>query len=315
MLNNFPTLSIAIPTYCRESVLLDTIRQLLDQTPCAKEILVLDQTPVHETETDQQLACWHTGGEIRWIRLSEPSQPGALNVALRDAVGDVVLFLDDDIRIDPGFLNAHLMGFREDQIWAVAGQVLQPGESPDVAYRYEPQSGPFADCGFLFRSAVPAIIENGMSGNLSVRRHRALQIGGFDENFLPPVAFRFDNDFCKRLVRAGGKILFEPQARIYHLRAARGGTRNNSNHLTSSSPEHGVGDYYFAMKHSVGVTRWRYVVRRLFREVRTRFHLRHPWWIPVKLLGELRAIRLANRLLRQGPALIDSAARNKGDLR
>jgi GT2 family glycosyltransferase len=312
MPENRLTLTVAIPTYCREQVLLDTVRQLLGQTPTALEILILDQTPVHEPETDQQLSAWHDAGLIRWMRLSAPSQPGALNVALREAAGDLVLFLDDDIRVDAGFLTAHLQGFHDQQIWAVAGQVLQPGEIPDVHYRHELGSGPFTDCGFLFRSAVPAIIENGMSGNLSVRRDRALQLGGFDENFLPPVAYRFDNDFCKRLCRAGGKIQFEPQARIYHLRAARGGTRNNSNHLTSSSPEHGVGDYYFAMKQSAGMARWRYVVRRLFREVRTRFHLRHPWWIPVKLLGELRAIRLAHRLIRQGPALIDATTINRG---
>ena len=302
------TLSVAIPTFCRELVLLETIRQLLEQTPAPCEILVLDQTPIHDAETDRQLEHWQSVGQIRWIRLKEPSQPGALNVALQEASGDLVMFLDDDIRVDPGFLAAHIFGFQDQQIWAVAGQVLQPGESPDNLYRHLPQTGPFADCGFLFRSGNPVTIENGMSGNLTVRRMRALQIGGFDENFLPPVAYRFDNDFCKRLCHAGGKIKFEPQARIYHLRAQRGGTRSNSNHLTSSSPEHGVGDYYFAMKHSVGITRWRYVGRRLFREVRTRFHLRNPWWIPVKLLGELRAIRLAYRLFRQGPVLVNATS-------
>ncbi len=35
---------------------------------------------------------------------------------------------------------------------------------------------------------------------------------------------------------------------------------------------------------------WKYSVSRVFREVRTRFHLTHPWWIPVKLVGEARAL-------------------------
>jgi GT2 family glycosyltransferase len=306
-------LTIAIPTLCREQVLLDTLGMLLAQNPAANEILVLDQSQCHELATETQLAAWHAEGCIRWIRLAQPSQPGALNVALREAQNEFVLFLDDDIRIEPGFLAAHMNGFRSDEIWAVAGQVLQPGENPDREYQHHTQTGPFVDCGFRFRSAQPAIIENGMSGNLCVRRNRATLLGGFDENFLPPVAYRFDNDFCKRLCRQGGRIAFEPSARIYHLRAPRGGTRSNSSHLTSSSPEHGVGDYYFAMRNSTGAEQRTYVLRRLFREVRTRFHLKHPWWIPVKLLGEIRAIRLAAQLIKQGPRLMDGAFFNAPD--
>lgn len=297
-------LSIAIPTLGREKVLLDTIQMLLDQSPAASEILILDQTPVHELATTARLSEWNSGGHIRWIQLTQPSQPGALNEAIRQATSEFVLFLDDDIRVEPGFLAQHVAGFVADDVWAVAGQVLQPGESPDLMYQHQSEVGPFADCGFRFRSAQAVFIQNGMSGNLTVRRGRAIQIGGFDENFLPPVAYRFDNDFCKRLCRAGGRIRFQPEARIFHLRAQRGGTRTNSNHLTSASPEHGVGDYYFAMVNSGGLAQWRYVFRRLLREVRTKFHLRHPWYIPVKLLGELRAIVLAARLSATGPKLI-----------
>jgi GT2 family glycosyltransferase len=120
-----------------------------------------------------------------------------------------------------------------------------------------------------------------MSGNMCLRREAALTLGGFDENFLPPVSYRFDSDFCKRLIRAGGKIRFEPSARIYHLRAARGGTRSVGCHLTSASPVHGVGDYYFAFRQGFNLATLGYVLRRPLREVRTRFHLRRPWWIPV----------------------------------
>ena len=49
---------------------------------------------------------------------------------------------------------------------------------------------------------------------------------------------------------------------------------------------------------------------RPFREVRTRFHLRHPWFVPVKLLGEMRALLLALRLWRQGPRLLPTKHTN-----
>ena len=137
-----------------------------------------------------------------------------------------------------------------------------------------------------------------MAGNLSVRRDRALAIGGFDPDFVPPVSFRFETAFAKRLVAAGGRIRFEPAAEVRHLRATRGGTRIHGNHLASASPLHGVGDYVYALKHGRGLERLGYIARRPFREVRTRFHLRHPWFIPVKFVGELRALFMALRLAR-----------------
>jgi GT2 family glycosyltransferase len=215
--------------------------------------------------------------------------------------------LDDDIRIGPAFLAAHYEAFDDPSIWAVVGQVLQPGEEEWVDYEHQRQYSPLADLDFPFRSGQRTFVENGMSGNLCVRREVALALGGFDENFLPPVSYRFDSDFCKRLVRAGGRIRFEPSARIHHLRAERGGTRTAGSHLKSASPVHGVGDYYFAFRQGMSPATLRYVLSRPLREVRTRFHLRRPWWIPVKLVGELRAMLMALRLLMRGPNCLESA--------
>ena len=86
--------------------------------------------------------------------------------------------------------------------------------------------------------------------------------------------------------------------------SSSGGTRSAGSHLDSASPRYGVGDYYFAMRQGAGWDCFSYCVRRFFREVRTRFHLRHPWYIPVKLLGELRAVRLAAQLYRREPKLL-----------
>ena len=303
-------ISVVIPTYGRERVLLEAIDQLLQQVPAAAEILVIDQTVEHEQSTDLRLGKWHSKDEIRWIRLDQPSQPAALNIGLQKATQPFVLFLDDDIRIDQEFMEAHYNAFDSEGIWGVAGQVLQPGEEEDEKCIYRLKPGLLVDVDFAFRTGRKRYVQNGMSGNLCVRRKRALQIGGFDENFTPPVSYRFDNEFCKRLCRAGGKIVFEPKARIYHLRAERGGTRTNSNHMTSMSPEHGVGDYYFALRVGLSSETLYYILRRPFREVRTKFHLCHPWWIPVKLVGEFRALILALLLLFRGPRYLHVSGLN-----
>jgi hypothetical protein len=146
-----------------------------------------------------------------------------------------------------------------------------------------------------------------MAGNLSMRRERVLQLGGFDENFVG-VAYRFETDLCRRLSRAGGRILFQPSATIRHLRFPSGGTRSHGNHLTSPSPAHGVGDYYFALRQGVSPSVLGYILRRPVREVCTRFHLRHPWWMPVKCLGEMTALLWAVVLALRGPRYAQTVA-------
>jgi len=337
-------ITVVIPTYRRDAVLVDSIRYLLTLDEPADELLVIDQTSEHDEETTARLAVWDQAGDIRWIRQAPPGVVGAMNRGLREARGDIVLFLDDDIVPAEGLVAAHRQAhLKHPEAWAVVGRVLQPEDCrPQTADR-RPQTdglcwinrelnelfelgedsqqavnpsflirairkirGSFAsesllrrDLGFRFSGTEPAWVENVMAGNLSVRREEALAIGGFDENFIPPVSFRFETDFAKRIVNAGGRIRFEPQASIRHLRAAHGGTRSQGSHLASASPLHGVGDYYYALKHGRGWERAWYLSKRPFREVCTTFHLRHPWWIPVKFVGELRALVLALRLCRE----------------
>lgn len=284
--------SICIPTYERGSVLVETLEALVGQ---AGELLVVDQTPQYPPDIAARLEAWNRSGAVRWIRLTRPAIPRAMNTGLQCARRPLTLFLDDDIEPQAGLVAAHAQGYAADQVWGVAGQVLQPGEAPGPPRSYT-RCGFRAYLDFPFHSNEPAVIANGMAGNLSVRRDRALQVGGFNESF-QGVAYRFETEFCRRLCRFGGEIRFDPAASIRHLRAQRGGTRSLGNHLTSASPDFGVGDYYFAM-HDGTVGAWAYALRRPWREIATRFHLRQPWWIPVKLLGELRAMRRAYALAR-----------------
>jgi GT2 family glycosyltransferase len=296
--------TVAIPTLDRGEPLVRTIEALLSQAVPAAEVVVVDQTRSHEPAVQEALARWHREGRIRWTRLERASQPHACNEALERATSPVVLFLDDDIVPDRELVAEHWRAHVEnEQAWAVVGQILQPGESERPTRARARPSGPLSDLDFAFNGAEPCWVENGMSGNLSVKRDRAMDLGGFDENFLPPVSYRFDSDFCKRVVAAGGRVRFHPSARVRHLRAPRGGTRVLGDHLASASPLHGLGDYYFALRRGRSPSVLAYVLRRPLREVRTRFHLRHPHAIPTKLLGEVRALLLALRLVRTGPRL------------
>ncbi len=299
---NRPHLSIVIITYNREQVLIDTINYLLPQVrACANfdEIIIVDQTAAHELETEKALNGWHDNGAIRWIRLPEPNLTGAMNRGLLETTSDLVLYLDDDIIPGDELAHNHLAAhIARPGVAAVVGQVLQPGESPEPLSYHPKGSRLERYMTFPFRSTIACPVENAIACNLSVNRKKALAAGGFDENFVPPVASRFESEFAKRLVDRGESLWFEPTASIHHLAASSGGTRSKGRHLNSGSPRYGVGDYYFAMLHGKRWDTLYYCIRRLFREVRTKYHLAHPWYIPVKLWGEFRAILQALSLAR-----------------
>ncbi len=305
--------SVVIPTYQREQVLLETVQVVLNQVPSPREILIIDQSPGHETSVAQQLQVWHEDGLIRWIRLAEPSIPKSMNHGLRLATQPIVLFLDDDLTAASTLVDWHWRTHQQfPEAVAVVGQVLQPGEVPRDAPAKEPRTGLRADLEFPFFRSEADWVSNVMAGNLSVKRDYALQVGGFDENFTG-VAYRFETEFAQRLIKGGGRIRFCPEASINHLRAARGGTRSTGSHLTSADPKYGIGDYYYAFLHGGTLEAWRYSVCRMFREVRTKFHLKHPWWIPVKLVGELRALRRGWKMARQKSSIASrQSAANTG---
>ena len=288
-------ITVAIPTYNRGAIVVDTVRRLLALDPPPDAIVVVDQT----AEGNVQLARLHDERRIRLIRLDAPSIPHAMNTALLAAATPLVLFLDDDVEPSPGLVAAHAEAHRREEVWAVVGQILQPGESP------APVDQPVDDLEFRFHASEPRFVGNVMAGNLSVKRERAIAAGGFDENFVM-AAYRFETDFALRLIAAGGKIWFEPRASLRHLKLASGGLRSFGDHRSSPSPAHSAGDYYFARFHR---RFWPHVARRLAKNIATRYHLTHPWMIPTKVVGELRGLLLARRLARGGRKLLDEARR------
>jgi GT2 family glycosyltransferase len=294
------TLSIVIPTYRREAILVETLRSLLALPERADEILVVDQTPAHEEATEQTLAEWEKESAIRHVRLARPSIPAAMNEGLRRSTGDIVLFLDDDIVPGEALIRGHLEAHLATGAEIVAGQVLQPGEE---AMALE------SDEAFRFCQSLPRWVDEFMGGNFSIRRENALRTGGFDENFVGG-GYRFERDFARRVLTAGGRIYFEPGASIRHLRAPHGGTRSYGDHLRSVSPAHSVGEYYDFLKWSSPRDLVRRIPGRLFRAIRTRHHARRPWWIPVTLAAEIGGLAWAAALRLRGPK--DLASRGTG---
>lgn len=290
------TLSVVIPSYQRNQVLLATLEMLLRLRPKPLEILVVDQTVTHFPEVEKRLVDLEQVQAIRRIRLPYPSITHAMNVGLNAALGDVVLYLDDDIAPEDELFNAHIEAHEDIDLWIAAGRVIQPWQE-GIDF-HDDLSNHFA----CLHSYEP---DGFMGGNFSVKRDLARKVGGFDENFVR-VAYRFEAEFAHRVRDAGGRIRFVPDAMLHHLKAIEGGTRSYGNHLTTWRPDHSVGEYYFLLV-TRSVTRATLgMLRRVAFSIATRHHLRQPWWILPTLVGEVWGMIWATRLFCSGPALIGS---------
>jgi len=301
---DLPDISVAIPTYRRGGGLLDTLNQLLLLKHRACEILVIDQTISHQAETAAALEKLMARGDIVWHRLSAPSIPKAMNHALKVARTEIVLFLDDDIELTSELVLEHAKEYEDPDIVCIAGRVVQPWEKKldesETAWRGGRSSDPDA---FRFSFGKRCDVERFMGGNFSIRRQLALDLGGFDENFVK-AAYRFEAEFANRILHAGFHLLFQPAASLNHLQVDSGGIRSFGRHLRSIWPAHCVGQYYYLLMVKQAHHRLRKIVLGPLYAVHTRHHLARPWWIPVTLLSELSGLTWALWLFMRGPKYV-----------
>ena len=123
------SVSVAIPTYNRERILIDTIEHVLAQNPPADEVLIIDQTQEHEHATEAFLVGAEKTGKLRWIRQFPPNLPKARNRALQETECDVIIFIDDDVVMSEDFVESHRKNYFDPHVDGVAGRVIQSGIS------------------------------------------------------------------------------------------------------------------------------------------------------------------------------------------
>ncbi|MBK1990504.1 glycosyltransferase family 2 protein [Sphaerospermopsis aphanizomenoides BCCUSP55] len=236
-MNNQPLISVVIPTYRREKLLQDSIVDILKQDYPHFEVLVVDQTQTHEPETQAFLEEMAAAGKIKLFRLDWASLPGARNYAVRRSSGEIILFIDDDVQLTPGFLTAHAKNYIEHpEVGAVAGRVfdrMKLGDSGgELEIEYLPPEA--MDPGIawyhidLVHTTKPQQVLTARGCNMSFRREVFTKYGiQFDERFRGS-AVREESDFCLRFRRTGYKIWYDPEAYLVHLGEETGGCHDIS---------------------------------------------------------------------------------------
>ncbi|KAM3114287.1 hormogonium polysaccharide biosynthesis glycosyltransferase HpsN [Phormidesmis sp. 146-33] len=226
-----PFISVIIPTYGREEPLQTTLLDVLKQDYPHFETIVVDQTQNHQPETQAFLNGLASEGKIRLFKVDWASLPGARNYAVKRANGDILLFLDDDVLLEPGFLAAHAKNYDNPDIGAVAGRVFDRMKLADFQEGLEIQDLPpeALDPGIawyhinLVHTVKPQRVLSARGCNMSFRREIFEQHGIlFDERFQGS-AVREESDFCLRIRKTGLMIWYDPDAHLIHLGEETGG--------------------------------------------------------------------------------------------
>jgi glycosyltransferase involved in cell wall biosynthesis len=118
--------SVVIPTRNRARWLEDCLRTLVTQeTSASVEFVIVDDAS--EDETPSVLESWSArDGRIRPVREERLGRSVALNAGMRSARGRVLLFTDDDVSIDPGWIESYVRLFERHPDVDLAGGAIYP---------------------------------------------------------------------------------------------------------------------------------------------------------------------------------------------
>ena len=218
-------LSLIIPTHNRAAQLLRALESVVRQTidPAQWECVVVDNASTDDTaERFAKFAAAYPRFALRRVYEPEPGVSCARNRGLREARAEVVASIDDDERIDDGFIASYINFFDAHPEAVVAGgRIIAEYETarPDWMSHYTemPVANPmdFGDCVRPFPAGrVPG------GGNMAFRRAAALRYGGFDAT-LGRVGRELiggeENDLFERMRRGGEVIWYVPGAVMRHI--------------------------------------------------------------------------------------------------
>jgi GT2 family glycosyltransferase len=139
----------------------------------------------------------------------------ARNTGLREAAAPLIAFVDDDVRVPPGWLEALVEGAaRHPEAEAFGGPIRASfeGRAPRGCGREEPPITTL-DLGERDREA-----DFVWGANFAVRRQAIDRVGPFDESIVQPHGD--EEEWLERLHAAGGGVVYLAGAGLDHRRTA-----------------------------------------------------------------------------------------------
>lgn len=140
---------------------------------------------------------------------------------------EIVIFLNNDLRLDPGFIAPLISHFTSPDVFAVSaaswdweGKVKTSGPSrltfQNGFYNWSFDKARQIRCHTLFASG----------GFMAVDRRKFIELSGFNRLYYP--AYCEDLDLCFRAWRKGWRCIYEPSSIVWHRENASWNLNDNS---------------------------------------------------------------------------------------
>jgi GT2 family glycosyltransferase len=201
---------VVVPVLNRSEAIGRCIEALLEQDYPKYEVIIVDNG---STDGTRDIVAHYP---VTLIVEERRNPYTARNRGIEAASGDIVAFTDSDCVPTPHWLSRLVGAYADDDVCAVGGRLLPLSPSNLVEE--------FLGFGRLqifsarqrseIRRNPKRFLSGGMgSANMSYRRSVLLEVGGFDEEF---ARYCGSYDLCWRVQARGYRVLFEPDAEVYH---------------------------------------------------------------------------------------------------
>lgn len=210
-----PFVSIVIPTHDRLPILEQCLAALAEQDYPSDRMEVI---VIADGCTDGTVEARSELGALVPLRLLDQPSAGAAaarNRGAREARGEILLFVDDDVIASEGLVRAHVAAHASDGARVVVGPYRLPARSgsdylqKDLRAFWERQFDRMASA-----DHVPSH-RDVVAGNLSLRAGTFHDVGGFDESFA--ACGVEDYELGVRLLAANVRFVFAAGAEARHL--------------------------------------------------------------------------------------------------
>jgi GT2 family glycosyltransferase len=146
----------------------------------------------------------------------------AKNEGAKKSRGDILLFLDDDVRIlSKNYFDVLAEDFNIHIIGAVSGREIKEKKVSKLKKLISSKVGIITSLGEVISNfdtpiEKPKIVKALPGCNFTVRKDVFEKIGGFDENYDMGTAYREETDLQLRISKLGYKLLFDPRIFVIH---------------------------------------------------------------------------------------------------
>lgn len=217
-------ISIILCTHNRAALLREALRSLAQvrlPEDADVELVVVDNASTDDTQATIRAASGSLPMNVRYVYEPTKGKSFALNRGLEEAAGEILVFTDDDVTFDSGWLIGLVSPFEDATCLGVGGRIVPVWSAERPAW-YEDQ-GPYRLMAVIVQfdhGPTNRVLDRPPFGaNMAYRRTAFERYGGFRTDLGPTGRALLrgeDTEFARRLLAAGERIVYAADAVVHH---------------------------------------------------------------------------------------------------